>query len=239
MGPSFATFTMSVVQPPLATSNTLLSLAGDGDLAGLQSLVQKQAAESRSTPHVILSTPSSLSLSHPLHAAAENGKQDVVRWILQQHTYPSPGNAHHVSPLQLACLKGHVGVVADLLEAGALVHMADHDGDTALHWAGQNGSCDIIQRLLDAGAQVDRVNKHGWTPLFRAAFKNQNRAAALLCNSGADFNAADSQGCTSLHHACAFTSLDVIRLCVQSADVEKLDDGGYKCWGSLQPASCA
>ena len=48
-----------------------------------------------------------------------------------------------MSPLQLASLKGHAGVVAQLLQAGADVAMSDVDGDTALHWAAQGGSAQV------------------------------------------------------------------------------------------------
>jgi hypothetical protein len=63
-----------------------------------------------------------------------------MQYILNEGVFPSPRDAHGVTPLQLACLKGHPTCVSALLEGGADPHMTDVDGDSALHWAGQGGN---------------------------------------------------------------------------------------------------
>lgn len=81
-----------------------------------------------------------LSLCGRVHSCA------AVQYILEQQLYPSAGDGNFVSPLQLAALKGHIGIVTQLLRAGANVQMADRDGDSALHWAAHNGEVQV-QRL--------------------------------------------------------------------------------------------
>jgi ankyrin repeat protein len=63
-----------------------------------------------------------------------------MQYILNKGVFPSPRDTHGVTPLQLACLKGHPTCVCALLEGGADPHMTDVDGDSALHWAGQGGN---------------------------------------------------------------------------------------------------
>jgi len=60
---------------------------------------------------------------------------------------------------------GNVGEIERLIAAGADVHRADKDGDTALHAASRNGHVDAARVLLEAGAKTDVRNKWGKRPI--------------------------------------------------------------------------
>ena len=68
-----------------------------------------------------------------------------------------------------AAAKGHEGVMARLLEAGASVDAKDGLGQTALILAALSGHEGVVARLLEAGASVDAKGDVGQTALIRAA----------------------------------------------------------------------
>jgi len=81
----------------------------------------------------------------PLHAAAQGGHVNVVRYLLDNNAFVSTFNSAHQTPIQLAAENGHVEVVKTLHEAGA---MADQ---TSLHHAAANNRLEVVQFLLENG----------------------------------------------------------------------------------------
>ncbi|KIJ10500.1 hypothetical protein PAXINDRAFT_101996 [Paxillus involutus ATCC 200175] len=58
------------------------------------------------------------------------------------------------SPLHVAALNGSTASVSCLLESGALVHLRDALGHTALYYAARRGHEDIVDILISAGANL-------------------------------------------------------------------------------------
>ena len=105
-----------------------------------------------------------------------------------------------------------VGVIRDLLEAGADVHIKDEDGATLLHIAAKQGrrsrhgrrcsvSCELLPLLLEFGMQeeINALDERGRTPLFYAL--NCYESALMLIEAGANVHTQDDAGATLLHAA--------------------------------------
>lgn len=60
-----------------------------------------------------------------------------------------------VTPLHLACKKGHEGIVALLLEKGANLNVKARCGRNGLHFAAQGGHDGVVEMLLGRGAELD------------------------------------------------------------------------------------
>ena len=80
-----------------------------------------------------------------LHAAAQGGHFNVVRYLLDNNAFISTFNCAHQTPIQLAAENGHAEVVKILYEAGAV---ADQ---TALHHAAANNRLEVVKFLLENG----------------------------------------------------------------------------------------
>eukprot|EP00624_Nannochloropsis_granulata_P003133 evm.model.NODE_25915_length_48178_cov_38.282433.10 len=120
-----------------------------------------------------------------LHSAAQWGLVKMVARLveLQPESVNAP-DAQGWTPLMLASSRGHIAVVAWLLEHGACPHTRDLDGFTALTHAatGRRGRPEVLRILLErGGADPNVVCAWGSTPLMEAAAMGfEERVRVLL-----------------------------------------------------------
>jgi len=121
---------------------------------------------------------------------------------------------HGISPLELACWKGHTQVAKGLLAHGADPTSIDHYGVTALHKAAAFDNVECVRLLVrhsqQHGLAVDPpLGESHSTPgsyersIHISAAKGFHRVLSVLVDEGGvDVNVEDHRGCTSLHHGC-------------------------------------
>ncbi|GIL73700.1 hypothetical protein Vretimale_5417 [Volvox reticuliferus] len=138
-----------------------------------------------------------------------------------------------LTPLSLACKKGHAHAVTFLLTQGADPWVKDRMmGRTALHHAARANHPDCIEAILSSNMVeqtsgpdtspnklVDHPTNAGYTPLHYAAAAHSREAAAVLLRHGANPNAKTwemgfehlqlDRGSTPMHAAGRYQSLDV------------------------------
>ena len=114
-----------------------------------------------------------------------------------------------------------------LLEKGADVRAANHDGVTALMLAAEGGHEAVAQLLLQHGADVAAASNDGATALMLAAQGGHEAVAQLLLQHGADVAAASNDGATALMLAAQGGHEAVAQLLLQhGADVAAaMNDG--------------
>ena len=95
----------------------------------------------------ILQSKSTFWGSTMLHAAAQGGHSDVVRFLLDNNVFISTPNGVHLTALHLAAKSGHADIVKMLHEAGA---SADQ---TALYHAAANNRLEVVKYLLQIGVK--------------------------------------------------------------------------------------
>ena len=129
-----------------------------------------------------------------LISACRGEREDVQRTCeLLELGRPDCVNAYDLngdSSLTLASVRGHAGVVAALLAAGARVDTADNSASTALLGACLYGHDAVAGLLIASGANVRARNRVGWTPLACAKGSCGPAVAALLVAAGAENCAA-------------------------------------------------
>lgn len=118
------------------------------------------------------------------------------------------------SPLMRACKEGKLEIVAELLAAGADIHVVNADGCNALWLACYNGSHAIIERLIAAGIDIDLQNGNGSTCLMYAASNSKADLVELLLANGADPSLKNLDDFTALDLA---ASIDCLRLLRKAA----------------------
>lgn len=104
------------------------------------------------------------------------------------------------TPLILATISTHAGIVELLLTAGARPDLQDKSGRTALMHASMKDNSQIAGLLLRSGASANTKNKKGRTAL-RFAIDSHNRdLIRLLIDKGADPDETDADGFTLTRH---------------------------------------
>jgi ankyrin repeat protein len=128
---------------------------------------------------------------------------DQVRTLLAEGAAVNPEVAGSVTPLHVACERGHADCATLLLEAGADASACDYFGRTPLMNACRMNNSHCVRLLLRAGADVDTTRRLEGTALHAACKNGHADCAVLLLEYGADPNARrTNDGKTPLHLAC-------------------------------------
>ena len=136
-----------------------------------------------------------------LYIACEMNKVSILdTLLLPLHVNENLKSDDGLTPLTVACCKGHTDCVSVLL--GPLirtnVNAVDNDGFTALHAASRFNSASCIPLLIDGGADVNAVNNDGYTALHVASYCNSLESVLSLTASGADAAMVSGTGATAL-----------------------------------------
>jgi len=92
-----------------------------------------------------------------------------------------------MTPLLLACLKGHLKCAALVIDAApATLSDRDAHGRTALMLAASNGSVELLDYLVKRGAPIDEASSDGKTALMWAISAHKPLAVAALARLGSD-----------------------------------------------------
>jgi len=149
----------------------------------------------------------------PLHVACLEG--DLATCVILLNNKDVKVNAkdsNGCSPLLLATATRHEAlpvaqpstfacIVKLLLDHGAAVDMADHDGVAPLENAVRRSDAALLTLLLKHGANPSAVNSERQSPLMLACADDWVVGAEALVAAGADIRQRDCQGRSVLHYA--------------------------------------
>ena len=138
-----------------------------------------------------------------LHKAVrEDCTKGMLQAIIQHGADVNATNKDKVTALMIACMRGNMDAIYELLNAGADTNVSDKDSRTWLHYA-VYGDCDkeVLQTIISHGADVNATRNGNVTALMIACWRGNIDAINELLNVGADPNIADKYSCTWLHYA--------------------------------------
>ena len=105
------------------------------------------------------------------------------------------------TPLMMACIKGHLDLVKQLIKMGADVN---REGWAPLHYAASAdtpNTLEIIKLLLEESAYIDAASPNGTTPLMLAAQYSSEAVVKLLLEEGADVTLRNQRNFTAADFA--------------------------------------
>jgi ankyrin repeat protein len=140
-----------------------------------------------------------------LHYAANECKDEHVRFLLGQGLDAAAADDLGWTPLHWAAEKGVESIVRMLLDSGAFASAKDRKGRTPLGCAAEAEE-KVVLTLLAAGADASAADEKGWTPLHCAANKGNWLIVKILLDNGANAAALDKDGWTPLHYAACLKS---------------------------------
>ena len=122
--------------------------------------------------------------SSSLHWAANLGRVDVVRELINKGGDIEMKDKYGVTPLHLASLNGHLDVVQLLVESKVDIHAKEKGGKTPLYWASCNGQLNAVTLLVENKADINAKKNNGETPLHQASFYGHLDVVEYLRSKG-------------------------------------------------------
>ncbi|KAK6636040.1 hypothetical protein RUM43_009692 [Polyplax serrata] len=170
------------------------------------------------------------------HFCAEAGNNDVMtEMISHMHTTEvqkalNKQSAVGWTPLLIACHKGHMELVNNLLANHARVDVFDLEGRSALHLAAERGYLQVCDALLTNKAFINSKSRVGRTALHLAAMNGYTHLVSFLIKDhNAMIDVLTLRKQTPLHLAAAAGQLEVCRLLLElGASIDATDDLGQK-----------
>ena len=161
----------------------------------------------------------------PLHAAARQGKVDIVKYLIQSsnidiNAMDMKGN----TPLHYACMDGNDDVVNLLVSCAADVNASNKDKLSPLHCAARTGKVTICQVLIHEKAEINSKERRFFTPLHFAAQGGYLDVVQLLLSHSADPHARTDRNKTPLEFAQLSTIREVIEKAAASVPAPPASD---------------
>ena len=129
--------------------------------------------------------------SHFLQPASEEGRTDIIEWILKKVNSRKKSNnkltvnyedGNQRTCLHYVCMRGHPKALKFLIDKGGDLNVTDYKGRTPAFFASQHGNASCLKILIDNGAQIEIPNVHGVSPEDIARQNNNIQCVKLLSN---------------------------------------------------------
>ncbi|OQW75647.1 MAG: hypothetical protein BVN35_08355 [Proteobacteria bacterium ST_bin11] len=115
----------------------------------------------------------------PLILAAQQGRSDVVSYLLEQNADLTALDAYGNNALWAACFAEASECIGLLLKAGIDINYQNPSGASALTYASSSGKHAVVKQLLEAGANPLLITQDDFSALDLAA----NRQCLQLLRS--------------------------------------------------------
>ena len=169
----------------------------------------------------------------PLFWAVQNGRQGIVKLLLQTDNSINEVEGVLQTLLSQASENGHEAVARLLIEKGADVNTCDSDGWKPINKALNSGHEAVASLLIENGADIDTCDKDGITPLLRASSIGNEAMVRFLLKNGANVNTCDRNGQTPLSQALPRGHEGVARLLIDKGADLNVGTSNSILWASL------
>ena len=152
-------------------------------------------------------------------SAKEGNLERVILLIEGNQELIKAANERQKTALHFAAEKGHLEIVAYLLENGAEVDAKSIYKTTPLFSAAETGNLELAEMLIKYTADVNAFSQFFGTALHRAVYMGHPEVSKYLLEHGANVTAQNSTG-TVLHTAALMGRPNLARLLIEyGADV--------------------
>lgn len=189
----------------------------------------------------------------PLYVAAENGRRDIVQYLISKGAEVNAVKQDGYSPLHAAIQSRHKNIAEMLINKGANVNLKAQDGSTPLaivtrniqdamsrrlhaisenaeeirlrHIEAMDDFEHIVKLLFQSGAVLSPGDPIGFALMIFGVRERRGAVVRLLVENGADIKARDRYGYTILHIAAREGTADIVEYLIsKGADVNATNE---------------
>jgi ankyrin repeat protein len=172
----------------------------------------------------------------PLAVAAEHGRCEMAKLLLDKGADISAQGGHYGNALQAATSRGHIEIVKLLLDKGADINAQCGRYDNALQAASYGGYMEIVKLLLDNGADISAQGRLYSNTLQAASYAGHIEIVKLLLDKGADISAQGGHYGNALQ-AASYKGHELVVKLLLGKGAEIYVQGGY--YGNALQAAVA
>ncbi len=122
---------------------------------------------------------------YPLILASQQGRSDVVDFLIEQNAAPDVRDQYGNNALWAACYADNNDCIDALINAGVDIdHQNSASGATALIFAASSGREKVVEQLLAAGADPSLKTHDDFTALDLASPRKILKSLSKLVKSG-------------------------------------------------------
>jgi ankyrin repeat protein len=180
----------------------------------------------------------------PLHFAAEQGNDDVIRLLSGKHAQLDAATAEGYTAVYLAAQSGHSSTIRLLTSLGARPSVADHEGWTALHAACEKGQVSAVETLIevvdpsDLRTLINARSTESIVALYLAAQHGYTDIVRCLVDAGAEVDAVeDDGGFAPIHVACQNGHLETVSALLSPGGADPNLAAGTSAWHPIHYAA--
>lgn len=151
-----------------------------------------------------------------LMSAVQSENKELIEYILNSKNLKlNEKNNNGWNALMLACFRGRLDIIKDLIDKGESMNEKDINGFSSLMIACLNGRKNIVQYLVEQGINVDDKNRSGFTALMVVSQNGHKDIAKILLDHGANINAKDNLGNSALIYATTIKQRGIVDFLIQ------------------------
>jgi ankyrin repeat protein len=175
--------------------------------------------------------------SDKLYLAALHGLRESARFLIdEEEADVNSQKDYNGTPLFAASRAGHIGMVGNLLAAGADPNVQGGSSRNALCAAAYSGHDAIVNMLIRAGADVNAQGGYLGTALQAAAFYGAEAVIGILLGAGAYATAQCGEFGSALQAAAVNRNDTIVRMLLDAGADPNTQGGDYST--ALQAAVC-
>jgi len=128
--------------------------------------------------------------------AALEGKEDLVRSLVDQGAFVNHQNHNGETALYWSASQGYPSIVDLLIESGANMNISNLDGASPAHVAAANGHCEVLKKLVSNGAYINSQDEDRDTALHYAVREGRKDVVEFLvkgCKARIDIRNEDEE----------------------------------------------
>ncbi|TYZ67956.1 hypothetical protein PybrP1_000454 [[Pythium] brassicae (nom. inval.)] len=161
-----------------------------------------------------------------LHHAVRNESVKTVMLLVRLGADVHARDSAGITPLYIACARGHSSIVRLLVDAGAACASMGPNDESPLHIAAQENHLACIETLLVHGqADVDGLTRDRCTALHLACQRGNTQVAECLLEHGANVNALTVSDETPLLKASRMSQFHTVKLLMARGATTKASGG--------------